>query len=67
MLPSRMNGEEKQHVGAVGVAKWMKHGREQPGIRGVSVAESAHGHTSGDRPGGCEEVELRKIVFMIAG
>jgi hypothetical protein len=63
-----MNGEEKQHVGAVGVAKWMKHGREeQPGIREVSVAESVRGHTSGDRPGGCEKVELRKIVFMIAG
>jgi hypothetical protein len=33
----------------------------------VSVAESAHGHTSDDGPGGREKVELRKIVSWLLG
>ena len=55
MLPSRMNGEEKQHVGAVGVAKWMKHGREQQELVWVSVAESAPGTHRATAPEGAKK------------
>ena len=62
MLPSRMDAEEKHVVGGVGDAKWMKHRRGFQEFVLVGIAESAHGHTSDNRFGACEKVELRKIV-----